>query len=309
MAYWNELPTEILLKIFRAFNLQIGYSNAVFSVCTTWRNAALRIAFQKINYNQKNASKLKQIMLNEIAGCSTKRITIESEDVNKLKDTILHFAIHCPNVTAIECSSGLKRIVWTVLSQVSTRYFKNLDELPRPVDKNEIEAYNACAIMYRHQIKEHYVVGYHPLSLQARFKVLQLQDFSNIQSLTINADMTEARLFDFDQMIDSCPQIVSFTFTAYGTNSMIGLWVCQDYNQTSYKPHRNITNLSLSVLFDAYALQYIIHKFPNLKSGNLSIADFSLNAPKDDEDGYITHATRMMNFMSHKSVVLTLYSM
>ncbi|CAO3702927.1 unnamed protein product [Rhizopus stolonifer] len=298
MSDWNSLPTEVLLRIIGYCNPMPNHLGSASLVCTTWRIAAIKIAFRKIDCRDQNAFKLKQMVKKEIAGHSARTLYIGLDNSDELKSTLLHFAIYCPNLTVVKCSPSLKKLTWIYLAQLSTKYFKNLTELPGPEKKEQIDEYSVCALMYRDRIMKHYVIGHHPSSSQGKFQVLQLQDFLKIQHLCITADKSRARLFDFDKMIDSCPRILRLTTTMNG-HPQLDTWELEDYDKALYEPHQHINTLFLNINFDEYAFDYIFHKFPNLKKGTISI-----NNTRSCESYFIAQLNTIKELTFYKSITL-----
>ncbi|CAO3690674.1 unnamed protein product [Rhizopus stolonifer] len=223
------------------------------------------------------------------------------EITDECRDAILQFARYCPNVTKIK---GSEKNIWSILAQLSTRYFEKLKELPVP-KKGDMAEYSACALIYRNQLKTHHVIGYSASSAYGSFENLQLRKFTNIQTLQIFPDKDNARIYDFDEVIDACPQITCLSIRIeelFSVNTLSKNLT----RRTSIKNHQSVINLNADINFDRHAIDYLLHKFPNMKKGFLRINNICLPNTKEEVEYFTTNFRKLVDYTYTKDFSINL---
>lgn len=313
MSHWNRLPAEILSRIFEivkrsSFTLDFA-SNLfpLFEVCKAWRTVALRVGYHTIIYFGEDIygfdpeSHVLHSIENELAGHSTRILMINSSRNEQFEQVFFHFAIYCPHVTSLYCNRQ-REFVWTTLSK--SLYFKKLTEIPGPEEESEMEEYNACAWHYKDQLQKIYALAYHPLDPRLKLEVHRLQQFPKTKSLIIYwTDPTCP--FYFDEIIDACPHATYLRcervhFRTYGKE-----WTNLVYNKELYEPHMSLVELEAILPFNSMLFDYLIHKFPNLQKGEISIQD--RHDTKREQDQYLSmNLGKLIEFTSESHLTITI---
>lgn len=315
MPRWEELPAEILDPIFMrvaydeyAFNLATNLEH-VFQVCKAWRIVALRIAFKKVKYFETrapfNESKnlLWNLVKNEIAGHSTKKLIINSVAGDKFKDVFLHFATYCPNVSSFDCYDD-RKLAWDILAD--SKLFEKLNEIPSPGGSyKEMQDYFNCALQYRDQLEKLDAFAFHPLDPNTKIQSYILQGFSKIQTLTIQIPYWSP-IFYVDEIIDACPQIVTLGLNG-NRHAYRAKYETPVYNEELYKPHKNIVSLNFHGPFETWLLDYLVHKLPNVKGCEIKFKDNDLSSMRNQSQYISTNLNKLLDFTARSYSSVSIY--
>lgn len=312
MSFWNRLPVDILSQIFEFVKDQDDARNPatnilpLLSVCKAWSNVAYKTAYHTIRYygsqiypNIKPTPKLLKAVENEMAGHNTRKIVIRTISEKRFKKVLLHFATYCPNVTSIDCPKHYE-ILWRALA-VSSLYPK-LTVLPHP--NGEIGGlFNLCAWRYRKQLQKQYALAYHPS--EPTDEVERLQYFPEIRHLVLLAS-NSGQIFYLDKIIDAYPQVTCLEFRTGLISKKGEGYPALPSKPTLYYPHENLDTLIVKFAYEHHFFEYLIHKFLNVKYGEISTTNCS-KANMEYQDQYLCdNLNKLLAFTKKNSVTINL---
>ncbi|CAO3665300.1 unnamed protein product [Rhizopus stolonifer] len=325
MSNWNELPTEILNHIFSicaccGFPIDLA-SNLfpLFWVSKNWRNVALQVGYQTIVYHyditpppdnffqdkdKEYQLELEPHVLNAIkiqqAGHSTRTLLINSWNDEHLENLFLHFATYCPNVTKLYCPTN-RELVWTYLKK--SLYFKKLIEISGPKDESEMKEFIDCTWHYKDQLQSQYALAYHPMDSRLQLQLQRLDQFPKTKSLVIYW-CHPARLASFDKLVDACPHITKINFHRVYLQRYSLDWTAP-CKEGLCKPHESLITLGAQFFFDPLLFDYIMHKFPKLKRGEIDV--MNRDDKKEEQDQYLVkNLDKLVEFTTRNRLTIKL---
>ncbi|KAI8095916.1 hypothetical protein BDF21DRAFT_17427 [Thamnidium elegans] len=303
----NILPAEILQQIFEELSI-----NDLFKcqfVCHSWHIAAKRNFYKDVEFktsfginlfltcihDQNKALSIpspgifvKRLFFNH----SPKTAAMQSLGVGSTLSS-QHFqalAIHCPNVTTVDCTQNLNNVIVTAL--LSLPEDVKWDKLESFPDGNRIslELYKECAYKFRSSLTTLYF-GAEPLSYLSQFPCLCVLDMTNCPITCID---------ELEYILNTCTQLEQLVLTLKGCSS--------EARQLSRQVYSSLKLLKLKTEDDQFEymfLRYIMYKFNSLVSleaYGMNLLDISL---KDEEE--YTGLIQWINSLKSAELILRGY--
>ncbi|KAL7335644.1 hypothetical protein PS15p_201085 [Mucor circinelloides] len=292
MADWNNLPYEVLQLILE-FLSSSKYVYACLFVCKNWHRPARHGLFRHLYFGSQQQL-LKYLQSIKKQENRNYELVAESIDLNRLclystYASIFQLLDICANTTRID-HRGDTETYRLINALLAGHKLQNLQYLPAP-ERSSTREYIECAIEMRHQIKEltlEEVSSWSSLTHIFTMLYSQLDQFVKLETLHLEK---ASDLDTLDSLIDSCPVLRILDLKLYKAPSLshLGIDVGEESEEESeeeqeeeeqqqeeaidyskLKPHLNIHTAKFALQsFLPKHVEYILHKFPKLKSLDL----------------------------------------
>ncbi|CAO0791521.1 unnamed protein product [Mucor circinelloides] len=284
----DQLPVEILHLIFSYL-----HKNDLFQcqiACRSWYRPAQRYAYKNICLKyQSQADKY----IDTIATFQGLGSFAESIDLNHVFlpqfyaaspdrfKVLTHLAELCPNVrylSTIDTNNGFFKSLLPLYRQ---GHFQYLESIPVPNGWAVFRDYVQCVMAMRENLTR-LTIGdatnrqcYFDDIFQDDFMdemISRLNEFTHLKSLSF-IKHTDKYMFEFDDIVQRCPLLDSFSFTAYSLKRIAGIGMFNHLGDDVYtrvdlqqiQPRPSISSFTGNfLLMSDESLKYIMLKFPRL---------------------------------------------
>lgn len=320
----DELPVEILHLVFSHLRRNDLFQCQI--TCKSWYRPAQRYAYKNVCLQyQAQAEKY----LDTIAAAQELGLLAESIDLNQVflpqfyaaspdRFKILsRLAELCPNVRYLNTSDTNNGFFKSLLPVYRQGHFQYLENIPIPKGWAVFRDYVQCVMAMRGKLTR-LTIGdatnrqcYFDDIFQDDFMdemTSKLDEFTHLKSLSF-IKHTDKHIFEFDDILQRCPQLESFSFTAYslkriasiGMFNYLGDDVYMSADLKHIQPRPRISSFTGNfLLMSDESLKYIMFKFPRLLHLDLNTnhQDHQLVADlKTRGFGFSTET--MLQFMSY----------
>ncbi|GAN01907.1 hypothetical protein MAM1_0013c01343 [Mucor ambiguus] len=284
----DELPVEILHLVFSHL-----LRNDLFqcqTTCKSWYRPAQRYAYKNVLLQyQAQAEKY----LDTVAAVQELGLLAESIDLNQVflpqfyaassdRFKILsRLAELCPNVRCLNTSDTNNGFFKSLLPVYRQGHFQYLENIPIPKGWAVFRDYMQCVMAMRGKLTR-LTIGdstnrqcYFDDIFQDDFMdemTSKLNEFTHLKSLSF-IKHTDKHIFEFDDILQRCPQLESFSFTAYSLKRIesIGMFnylsddIYMPVDLEQIQPRPRISSfIGNFLLMSDESLKYIMFKLPKL---------------------------------------------
>ncbi|KAL9545152.1 hypothetical protein MBANPS3_007285 [Mucor bainieri] len=284
----DELPVELLHLVFN--HLQNDDLFQCQLTCKSWYRPAQRYAYRNIYLRyQAQAEKY----LDTIAAAPELGLFAESIDLNEVflpqfyaaspeRFKILsRLAELCPNVRYLNTSDTNNGFFKSLLPVYRQGHFQHLENIPIPKGWAVFRDYVQCVMAMRGKLTR-LTIG-DATNRQCYFDDIfqddfmdemssKLDEFTHLKSLSF-IKHTDKPIFEFDDVLQRCPQLESFSFTAYSLKRIASIGMFNYLGDDIYlpvdlrqiQPQPRISSFTGNfLLMSDESLKYIMFKFPRL---------------------------------------------
>ncbi|CAO3699771.1 unnamed protein product [Rhizopus stolonifer] len=260
---WSELPTEILL--FVTTFLTKKETCELARVCKNWNQVATSVIYKHVFLSTKlTLVAFKDLIRDNNKGSFVQRIELCGKlgmgDVAHIEEV----AKWCPDVKELTRSDDQ---IYSSQVWFSFRHFKALQILPNPIEK-EANGYMKCAQSYKDSLKEYNVSEWHPFS----------EEEDCFEKTT--------RIVDFDKMIDSVPNLESLALEVKWYDLAVDeiiVFYTGAPGLSLIIPNNKTWEVKFDGLYDKYAFEYFMHKFPHLQRLTVNLYNPDTIAIEDEK--------------------------
>ncbi|ORE00899.1 hypothetical protein BCV72DRAFT_184551, partial [Rhizopus microsporus var. microsporus] len=309
MPGFNEIPSEILQQIFAYVQTSAKYKKSWMVqyqlVCKRWSQVAKTCLYSLVDLcNDETMGRFLHCMKNSSAGHLTRTICLSTR-YRKYETAELYInelVEACPNVERVK---GLIRNYdfWRALATAASKHWSHIKELTNPFlfikHRNYFDCYNTLVSFFRHSLTHVYLPPEHPSTPIMKELCQQLSEFSNLTHLTVDKMEIFWSLTDYDEIIQLCPNLTSLSVNSRTSVLDVKSRSPATLDMLSIQPHKNITTVRVCWSSLQGSVEYIMHKFPNLRNLILRFGVYIPFAPGSQlEDYFANVGDRLMEYLS-----------
>ncbi|ORE11083.1 hypothetical protein BCV72DRAFT_267653 [Rhizopus microsporus var. microsporus] len=276
MPGFNEIPSEILQQIFAYVQTSAKYKKSWMVqyqlVCKRWSQVAKTCLYSLVDLcNDETMERFLHCMKNSSAGHLTRTICLNTRyrKYETVELYINELAEACPNVERVKgfiSNYGS----WRTIATAASKHWHHIKEFTNPFDltehRNYFDCYNTLVSFFRHSLTHISLPPEHPSTPIMKELCQRLPEFSNLTHLIIDKVEPYWSLIDYDEIIQLCPKLTSLSVNSRTTYSEVASRIPTTLEILSTQPHRNIKTLRMRYTNNLGIVEYIMHKFPNLKN-------------------------------------------
>ncbi|KAI9474298.1 MAG: hypothetical protein EXX96DRAFT_611090 [Benjaminiella poitrasii] len=312
---WSNLSAEVLQMIFNYIASCCSKSIidlvACQLVCKQWRQTAQKVLYTNVELSKSsNAISFVNTIRSSAynPGVFVRCISLNQQELFKYDAKDLdwdpshifeHLGKWCPNIEKIDIIPLLlppKQFWLRLANESQVGYWKRLKSIPRPFGIGDMEYYTSAALALRDTLEDISVVNGRLLFDISRseydiypYTLLyqSLKKFKRLKKLEIGVESNKGNLVDLEEALNDFPSTLRKLHFQTRT-ARIGGGAALNKNIVTIKPCLGIKSLVINTFIDnSNAIEYIIHKFPKLKTLKLNLdPDVSLESLLIEKGGF-----------------------
>ncbi|KAI7894951.1 uncharacterized protein EV154DRAFT_496527 [Mucor mucedo] len=275
MSNWNQIPTEVLVKILE---LADHYSREQFKlgcmlVNKHWSMVSRKVFYKRVElFSRKQFDNFMESLRNSSNGPSVREISVYSNLPAHLEFILSMILDACPNLVSLTCPGQelSSSFFGKLLSEICTRNGLKLRNIPvfEAANEESIRVYGYVAYALRSTLEEIVFCDW-PLENPAFDRdetVIRLEEFTKVRHIELWLHK-HGNIFYILDRIHKCPSLSTIEIkdadddSAFDPNNALN--IAQPFN---LQPLPNISQLKLdeNIVITDRLLQYMMHLFPNL---------------------------------------------